>query len=334
MRMNPPMQTIGPSQALRVFGVRLIGFDAGTLRKLALTVFALLLSIAAASLFRAIARALTRGDHRRHARFLSQQLISLVTTLLFIIIFISIWLDDPSRFASAAALITAGLAVALQKLVMAVVGYFAILRGRTFRVGERISMGGVRGDVIALSYIRTTIMEMGQPDAIQDDAQPAMWVSSWQYTGRIVSVTNDKIFDEPVYNFTREFPYLFEEMKVPVRYAADHARAERILLDAAQRHTVPASELGEEHLHALARRYMIRPTEAGPRVYYRMTDNWLELTVRFLVRDHGIRDVKDLMSREIVTRFREAGIDVASATFELSAAPPLRIERTHEIESR
>lgn len=60
-------------------------------------------------------------------------------------------------------------------------------------------MGGVRGDVIALDLVQTTIMEMGQPPGEQGDA-PSMWVRARQYTGRIVIITNDKIFDEPVYN--------------------------------------------------------------------------------------------------------------------------------------
>ena len=73
-------------------------------------------------------------------------------------------------------------------------------------------MGGVRGDVIALGFIQTTIMEMGQPPSVESNADPAMWVRSRQYTGRVVTVTNAKIFDEPVYNYTRDFPYIWEEM--------------------------------------------------------------------------------------------------------------------------
>lgn len=65
-----------------------------------------------------------------------------------------------------------------------------------------------------------------------------------------------------------------------------------------------------------------------PRVYWRMTDNWLELTVRFVARDHGVRDLKDAMTREILAAFDEAGLEIASATFELVGAPPLRIARS------
>ena len=48
-----------------------------------------------------------------------------------------------------------------------------------------------------------------------------MWVRARQYTGRLVTVSNPKIFDEPVYNYTLEFPYLWEEMRIPVSYKDD-----------------------------------------------------------------------------------------------------------------
>ena len=82
---------------------------------------------------------------------------------------------------------------------------------------------------IALGFIQTTIMEMGQPPAVQS-AEPAMWVQSRQFTGRIVTVSNSQIFDEPVYNYSRDFPYIWEEMHFPITYQADRAAAEKIIL--------------------------------------------------------------------------------------------------------
>ena len=222
---------------------------------------------------------------------------------------------------------TAGLAFALQKVVTAVAGYFVILRGRTFNVGDRIVMGGVRGDVIALGFTQTTIMEMGQPPPVQG-ADPAMWVRSREYTGRIVTVTNAKIFDEPVFNYTRDFPFLWEEMALPIAYAADRDRAERILLEAARRHTVPITQMSEDALREMQRRYVMKPRrDDSRRSTIRLTDNWLELTVRFIAQDHGIRGLKDAMSRDILAALDEAGIGIASATFEIVGLPPLRIER-------
>jgi small-conductance mechanosensitive channel len=187
-------------------------------------------------------------------------------------------------------------------------------------------MGGVRGDVIRLSFIQTTIMEMGQPPAIESQADPAMWVRSRQYTGRIVTVTNDKLFDEPVYNYTREFPYIWEEIRVPIPYRADRDRAEQVLLAAADRHTVRVRDLSTEMLAELERRYAMKAPEMGPRVYYRLTDNWLELTVRFIVEDHGMRAIKDAMSREILRELDRAGIGIASATFDIVGLPRVHLD--------
>ena len=154
-----------------------------------------------------------------------------------------------------------------------------------------------------------------------------MWVHSRQYTGRVVTVSNSRIFDEPVYNYTRDFPYIWEEMVLPIAYAADRGRAEAILLDVAGRHTVSIAEMGEPALAAMEERYFIRRAEMGPKVYFRLTDNWLELTVRFIARDHGVRELKDAMSREILSALDEAGIGIASATFEVVGLPAIRLER-------
>jgi hypothetical protein len=61
-------------------------------------------------------------------------------------------------------------------------------------------------------------------------------------------------------------------------------------------------------------------------VYWRLTDNWLELTVRFVVRTHNIREVKDAMSRDLLAELDAAGIGIASTTFEIVGLPPLRVE--------
>lgn len=236
----------------------------------------------------------------------------------------SIWFDDPTRLTTALGLITAGLAFALQKVVTAIAGYFVILRGKTFNVGDRIAMGGVRGDVIALGFTQTTIMEMGQPPAVQG-ADPAVWVQSRQYTGRVVTISKAKIFDEPVFNYTNEFPFLWEEMSLPIAYGADRKRAEEILMDVAGRHGIQSAELDSGAIEELKRRYFLERLGVQPRVYYRLTDNWLELTVRFVVRDRGIRDLKDAMSRDILKALDAAGIGLASATFEIVGLPALRV---------
>ena len=323
--MENIIRLVGPNQAVEILGVRLVGVNAENGIKLLFTlVFIALVFFLGKLLRRFVSHALHGRDER--LTFWVRQGVALGTGLLLILGLVSIWFDDPTRLATGIGLVTAGLAFALQKAVTAVAGYFIILRGKTFNVGDRITMGGVRGDVIALGFMQTTIMEMGQPPSVQN-ADPAMWVRSRQYTGRVVTVSNARIFDEPVYNYTREFPYLWEEMSVPIRFDGDRDRAERILLEVADQRTVSLSSLGHDALQEMQRRYFMKPADMKPKVYYRLTDNWLELTVRFIAEDHGIRELKDQMSRDILGAFGEAGIDIASSTYEIVGSPLIRIKQ-------
>jgi small-conductance mechanosensitive channel len=315
---------VGPGRAVRIFGVTLVGVTAETGRKVLLSVAVIAGLALSARVVEALVRLALPGESRVHGRFYGRQAVRLAVAALGLLLLLSIWFDDPRRLTTAAGLVTAGLAIALQRVIIAFAAYFVILRGRIFRVGDRIVMGGVRGDVIGLGFLRTTIMEMGQPPPVRSD-EPAIWVEARQYSGRIVTVTNDKVFDEAVYNYTRDFPYLWEELRLPIPYTADRSEAERILLDAARAHTVKIAELSAGALRELRRRYFVDSQDLAPRVYWRLTDNWLELTVRFVTREHGVREIKDAMSREILARLTAAGIQIPSTTFELTGLPPVRV---------
>jgi small-conductance mechanosensitive channel len=314
----------GPQQSLEVFGIRLVGITAESGRKLLLTLAVMAVLYLLGKLLERLTRTGFSSEEHAHTRFWWRQTIRLVAAALGTILVVSIWFDDPQRLTTVLGLVSAGVAIALQRLITAFAAYFVILRGKLFRVGDRIVMGGVRGDVIDLGFIRTSIMEMGQPPPVQKD-EPAIWVEARQYSGRIVTVTNDKIFDEPVYNYTRDFPFIWEELHLPVPYDADRARAEQILLGAAQRHTVKLSELSEKALQEFRRRYFLDSPDLKPRVYWQLTDNWLELAVRFVTREHGVRELKDAMSREILDQLQSAGISIASATFDVVGLPPIRL---------
>jgi small-conductance mechanosensitive channel len=315
----------GSSHGLQLFGVTLIGATPENLHKLLLTFGFILVAFAITWLLRTFLGLFIGSRSGTRFQFWAKQGVSLIVAAILILGIMSIWFDNPARLAGVLGLIGAGVAFALQRVITAVAGYFVILRGKTFNVGDRIVMGGVRGDVIDLSFMQTRIMEMGQSPKEQGDA-PSMWIRSRQFTGRIVTVTNDKVFDEPVYNYTRDFPYIWDEINLPVRYQDDRDQAEQILLDAAKRHAVTREKIGEEEVRRMKDEFGIDVGEIDPQSFWRITDNWLEVTVRFLAPDHGIRHIKDRMSRDILAGLDEAKIGIASGTYAIVEVPPIRVE--------
>jgi small-conductance mechanosensitive channel len=323
MMAGPWVQLAGPEHGLVIDGVRLLGFNAVNARKLLFT-FVLLGGL---YLLSKLLRGITHGiaSSRERTTFWTRQGISLITFILGVAGFMSIWFDNPARLATGVGLVAAGLAFALQKVVTSFAGYFVILRGNTFNVGDRIKMGSVRGDVIALNFIQTVIMEMGEPPSVQEE-DPGMWVRSRQYSGRIVTISNAQIFEEPVYNYSRDFPYIWEEMHLPISFKDDRNRAEQIILEAVGRHTEEVRNLAQPELDRLKERFFIEAADIKPRVYMRITDNWVELAVRFLCGTHDVRGVKDRISRDILRDFDAAGIGIASGTYEIVGVPPIRVE--------
>jgi small-conductance mechanosensitive channel len=313
---------------LEKYGIKFVGLSAENGYKLLLTLGLILVVV----VLRLVLNALTRpspqtdDDKSEKTRFWVQQGVGLAVAALLILGLVSIWFDNTDRLTTIAGFVAAGLAFALQKVVTSVAGYFVILRGGAFSIGDRIVMGNVRGDVIALGFTRTTVMEIGQsPGERHDD--PSVWVRSRQYTGRIVTVTNDKIFDAAVFNYSRDFPYIWEEMTVPVSFKDDWRRAEKIMLEVAERHTVEIGEMSKEALERMRGRYYVRITDLRPRVFMRITDNWVELSVRFMARaTGGAREMKDKMSREILDALEEAGIGIASGTYEIVGVPPIKVK--------
>ena len=313
---------------MHLWGIDWVGVNAENGRKLLLSLVFVAVVVLVRIGLRALVGRFAGGtyDTTTQFRFWTRQGISLIAAVVLVLGLLSIWFNDPTRLATAFGLVSAGVAFALQQVITSLAGYLVILRGNTFTVGDRISMGGVRGDVMRLGFVQTTIMEMGQPPSVQG-SDPAMWVRSRQFTGRIVTVSNSQIFSEPVYNYSRDFPFIWEEMVIPITYQADRAYVERTLVEAARLHATDPDTMAVDAKEHLQARFGVEPIDLQPRVYWRITDNWMELTVRFIVGTHRIRGAKDAMTRHIIGKLDEAGIGIASATYDIVGLPPLRLKR-------
>lgn len=231
-----------------------------------------------------------------------------------VIVVAAIWRPFAGRLGLVLGFVTAGVAFAMQEVIGALAGWVSIATGRLYRVGDRVDVGGVRGDVIDLTPLRTKLMEMGSPEG------STSWVHGRQLTGRIVSVTNKSVFTAPVFNYSTSFDFLWEELVVPIPYDQDWRRAERLFSDAVRE--VSAREDARRAVEQMRRSYPIPPTDLEPRVFVRATDNWIELSARFVVPVRSARGAKDEISRRVIDGLQAAGIEVASATSTVTLRPP------------
>ena len=264
--------------------------------------------VAAAALGSLTSRLATRRFDDATSRYYARKMVRIVVTVLAILAVSIVWRAFAGRVGVVLGLVTAGLAFAMQEAIGALAGGVNIVFGRIFSIGDRIEMGGVRGDVIDVTPMRTKVMEIG---SASDDAT---WVKGRQYTGRIVTISNKATFTHPVFNYSAGFEYLWEEVAVGIGYDADITCAEKILLEEAQR--ISGSREAERAIAEMARRYPVPRADVEPRVFVRTTDSWVELSARFVVPVRTARLHKDQLTRRVLERLKAAGIAIAFPTID------------------
>ncbi|MGB5823777.1 MAG: mechanosensitive ion channel domain-containing protein [Proteocatella sp.] len=205
-----------------------------------------------------------------------------------------------------------GIAFALQEIITSFAGWIAIAIGKFYRAGDRVELGGIKGDVIDISVLRTTLMEIRE------------WVDSDLNTGRIVRIANSFVFKEPVFNYTSDFPFLWDEIKVPIRHGSDHALVRELLQNIATEVTgLTIIEAGDSW-NEVKRSYFIDEVMLGPQTTINITDNWLEFTIRYIVPYNKRRYTKDLLFTRILDDISEypGKIAIASTTIAIVEMPP------------
>lgn len=200
-------------------------------------------------------------------------------------------------------LLSAGLAVALQPLLVNMAGWMFILWRRPFRVGDRIEVSGHAGDVIDLRVFQFTLMEIGN------------WVDADQTTGRIVHIPNNVVFSGTLANYTRGFDYIWNELPVLVTFESDWKRAKAILATVAQQHGAALGEHASRRIQESSRRYYMLNTSFEPQIFTSVQDSGVLLSIRYLCDPRQRRASAQEMWEAILDAFAERpDIDFAYPT--------------------
>lgn len=215
---------------------------------------------------------------------------------------------------------SAGIAFSLREVIASVAGWLTILVGGMFKTGDRVQLGGVTGDVIDFGILRTTIMEAGK------------WVNGDLYNGRIVKIANSFVFTEPVYNYSTDFPFLWDEITIPVKFGSDYKYARELIHHAAVDITEEYSEHAQEYWDSMVRKFHIEDATTKPLVTLAMNDNWVEFTLRYVVEYKRRRIMKDQLFTKILENIEKSSgkIQLASATFEVVSTPPVNVKFEEE----
>ncbi|NJN22018.1 MAG: mechanosensitive ion channel family protein [Leptolyngbya sp. RL_3_1] len=282
-----------------------------TIQLLVVVVGVLLIAIVV-RIFRQI---LTRKIKDSDMRYKVRKLISFASYILMVLFVTLVFNDRLGRLSVTFGVIGAGVAFALQEVIASLAGWVAISLGQFYKPGDRVQLGGIKGDVIDISILRTTLMECGE------------WVEADLYNGRIVRIANSFVFKEPVFNYSADFPFLWDEIVLPIKYGSDYHLARKILNKAANDVMGEYVPQAQSKWEQMVDKYLIEDAQIEPMVTLSATDNWIEFTVRYVVEYKRRRAKKDQLFTHILDDLEatEGRVTLASATFHLVETPTFNV---------
>ena len=249
-------------------------------------------------------------------RYKAQKGVEIIGYLLILfLILMAITVDSLKDYTIIIGLFTAGITFTLQELILSIAGSFYILFVRVYKPGDRIEINNIKGDVIDIDSIYTTIMEMGE------------WVSSDNYSGRIVKISNAFVFKGPIKNYSMDFPFVWDELNILITYGSDTELAKTILMNSATELLSDYTEKSKAKWAEMVERYYIENATIEPTIAMSLTDNWIQLNVRYITDYKRRRNTKHTLFQHIEKAiFKTNGkVILASSTLQLLQIPPIDI---------
>jgi small-conductance mechanosensitive channel len=248
-------------------------------------------------------------------RYRAKKLSGFVGFVLSIILVSIVFSEKLGGLTVALGVAGAGIAFALQEVIASFAGWLAIMFGGFYKTGDRVQLGGIKGDVMDIGVLRTTIMETGQ------------WVDGDLYNGRIVLIANSFVFKEPVFNYSGDFPFLWDEIKIPIQYGSDYDLAQDIIQETGNDIAGDLGTQSRQQWIALQKKFLLEDALTEPMVSLIFNDNWVEYTLRYVVDYKRRRATKTALFKRILKQVEASNgkVKFASATFHLVEAPEINV---------
>ncbi|MDO6602316.1 mechanosensitive ion channel family protein [Arenibacter palladensis] len=235
--------------------------------------------------------------------------------LITLLILMAFTVENIKDYTIIIGLFTAGITFTLQELILSIAGSFYIFFVKVYKPGDRIEINGIKGDVIDIDSIYTTLMEIGE------------WVSSDNYSGRIVKISNAFVFKGPIKNYSMDFPFVWDELNILITYDSDVALAKKLVLEKATDFLSEYTKNSLAKWEEMVEHYYIENATIAPTLAINPTDNWIAINLRYIT-DYKLRRItKHELFEQIVQALMATDdkVKLASTTLQLLKIPELDI---------
>jgi small-conductance mechanosensitive channel len=236
-------------------------------------------------------RAIFRYVHDFRRRYQFMLLRRLVMWFMIALVVAFAFASELGSLATFAGLMTAGIAVALQNVILSVAGYFYLIGKYGVRVGDRVQISGVTGEVVDIGLVRLHLMELATTGT---DAQP---------TGRVVVFSNSVVF-QPTAGLYKQIPgtnFVWHQISLTLAPEGNYREIETRLLNAVESvFNEYKDALEQQRLRMQRSLSIVSDITLHPQSHFHLTQAGLEVVIRYpLVLDKAA-EVDDKITRALL----------------------------------
>ncbi|HEC76497.1 MAG TPA: mechanosensitive ion channel [Thermoplasmatales archaeon] len=210
------------------------------------------------------------------------KIIKYMFILIFILVVISSYFGSWGEFGLIMGLLTVALGFALQKPLTSMVAWIILIIRRPFVIGDRITIGNIKGDVIDITMTYITLEEIGGT------------IDGEEKSGRIITVPNSILFEREIINYTAQHDYILDEIKTTITYESNLQRAEEIIKKSVE-------NVMEKYWKNFPKKI---PKDSSIRLKF--MDSGIEITVRYYILASKRNKIATDITREIFKNIKRA----------------------------
>lgn len=243
---------------------------------------------------------LTKRIKTSRNAFITNQRLSIIFSLIFVIGALFIWSNYIKNMITIISFISAGITIAIREIILNLFAGIFIKTKKPFKLEDRISIDGIKGDVVVINMLSFKILEVG--DRINGE----------QSSGLIINIPNSFIFSKTLKNYTTAFKYIWDEIIVKIKLDSDLEKNKKEILEIVNENYI-VSRIPKKMDKAIvdaSLEYRIYYNHLTPIIYTKVVDDYIELSVRFLIHPKKARIVEDDIWTKIIKKYQNNEIDL------------------------
>jgi small-conductance mechanosensitive channel len=240
----------------------------------------------------------TISDNERF--YMANKFINFTNLFLVAMVLLFSFIENATYLVTVLGFASAGIAIAMKDLFMSILGWFVIVFGGSFHVGDRIKVykgnKSYVGDIVDISFLRMTILEDITYTTLMENHR----------AGRMVFVPNNYIFTDVLANYTHgKIKTVWDEIDIVLTFDSNYHKAAHLIKEIVKKYSKGYTEISRRQLNMLRNQYSLKNINVEPRVYTYIEENGVKIASWYMTNSYATLTLRSSISASILDMIKE-----------------------------